>query len=91
MTIINSRRISSVVANPGYCLSIVWQDGGKAIVDMTEIVQKLPYFGTLKDEAQFQQVSVIDYGTGVEWANGIDYSADSLEVMAAEQASLLQV
>jgi hypothetical protein len=79
------------MANPGYFLSIVWQDGGKAIVDMTEVVQKLSYFGTLKDEAVFQQVLVIDYGTGVEWANGIDYSADSLEVMAAEQASLLHV
>jgi hypothetical protein len=83
-----ARRISSVQAQPDYHLSVVWQDGGCAVVDMTGVVQKLPYFAALKDEAAFRQVSVVDYGTGIEWENGIDYSADSLEVMASEQARM---
>jgi hypothetical protein len=84
----NSRRIASVEAQAGHRLLVVWQDGGKAVIDMVGVVQKLPYFAPLKDEAAFRQVSVIDYGTGVEWANGLDYSADSLEVMASEQATM---
>ncbi len=85
----NARRIASLEAKPAHRLSPVWQDGGCAIVDMKGIVDRLPYFVSLKDEAQFQSVSVIDYGTGVEWANAIDYSANSLEEMAAEQANFL--
>jgi hypothetical protein len=84
----NSRRIAAVEAQPGYRLNIAWQDGGEAVVDMTGVIHKQGYFAPLKDEATFRQVEVIDYGTGIEWANGIDYSADSLEMMANEQAAM---
>lgn len=79
-----------MVAQREYYLAIMWQDGGQSIVDIKDVVSQLPYFASLKDEGAFQNVSVVDYGTGIEWSNGIDYSADSLEVMATEQASLLQ-
>jgi len=84
----NSRRIAAVEAQPGYRLKITWQDGGEAVVDMTGVVHKQAYFASLKDEGAFRQVAVIDYGTGIEWVNGIDYSADSLEAMANEQAAM---
>lgn len=83
-----TRRIAAVAAAPDYRLHITWQDGGSATVDLTGLVYKEPIFAPLKDEAAFAQVEVIDYGTGVEWANGLDYSADSLEVMAEEQACM---
>lgn len=80
----NARRIAAIEAQPGYRLRVTWQDGGVAVVDMTGVVHRQAYFAALKDEAAFRQVMVIDYGTGIEWANGIDYFADSIEVMAGE-------
>jgi hypothetical protein len=84
----NTRRIATIEAAPGYRLRVVWQDGGDAVVDMTGVVHKQAYFASLKDEAAFRQVGVIGYGTGIEWANGIDYSADSIEAMANEQTAM---
>src|ERR1700735_5317386 len=82
------RRIAAVEARPGYRLNVIWQDGGKAVVDMTGVIHKQEYFAPLRDPTVFQQVGIIDYGTGIEWANGIDYSADSLEMMAKEQSAM---
>jgi len=84
----NARRIAAIEAQPGYRLKVTWQDGGEAVVDMTGVVHRQAYFAPLKDETAFHQVAVIDYGTGIEWANGIDYSADSIEVMSDEQATM---
>lgn len=84
----NSRRIATATAQPGYRLAITWQDGATAIIDMTGVVHKNPFFASLKDEAAFAAVSVIDYGTGIEWDNGIDYSADSLEMLAQDQVAM---
>jgi hypothetical protein len=67
---------------------VTWQDGGNAVLDMSGVVHKQAYFAALNDEGIFRQVEVIDYGTGIEWAIGIDYSADSIEAMAAEQAAV---
>ncbi len=84
----DSSRIAAIEAEPGYRLNIAWQDGGKASVDMTGVIHEQEYFAALRDPSAFQQVDIIDYGTGIEWANGIDYSADSLEMMAKEQAAM---
>jgi hypothetical protein len=84
----NARRIAAVEALPEHRLRIVWQDGGEAVVDMTGVIHKQAYFAALKDNDLFRQVTIIDYGTGIEWANGIDYSADSIEVLAHEQAAM---
>lgn len=80
-----ARRIAAVAAEPGCCLRITWQDVGEATVDLTGVVHTLPYFASLQDSAAFCQVGVIDHGTGIEWSNGVDYSADSLEALANEQ------
>ncbi len=84
----NSRRIADIHAQPGHCLKVAWQDGGEAVVDLTGLIHKMPYFAALKDAEAFRQVAVVAYGGGIEWANGIDYSADSLEALADEQAAM---
>jgi hypothetical protein len=84
----NARRIAAVEAQPGYRLKVSWQDGGETVVDMTCVIHKQEYFHSLRNETTFRQVGVIDYGTGIEWANGIDYSADSIEVMADQQSAM---
>lgn len=83
-----TRRIAAVQALPGHRLHVTWQDSGSTTVDLTGLVHRKPIFAPLKDEAAFSQVDVIDYGTGIEWANGLDYSADSLEILAQEQSSM---
>ena len=75
----NARRIGAVEAEPGCRLKITWQDGGETVVDMTGVIHKQEYFASLRDPSAFRQVAIIDYGTGIEWANGIDYSADFLK------------
>ncbi len=84
----NSRRIALVEALGDHTLKLNWQDGGQAVVDMTGIVHKNAYFASLQVAAEFARVEVVAHGTGIEWANGIDYSADSLEVLAREQATM---
>src|SRR5690242_7003781 len=84
----NARRIATIEAQPGYRLKVTWQDGGAAVVDMTGVVHRQAHFASLKDEAAFRQATVIGYGTGIEWANGLDYSADSIEVMASKQTAM---
>lgn len=83
-----TRRIAAVQALPGHRLHVTWQDGGSAAIDLTGLIHKKSVFAPLKDEAAFAQVETIDYGTGIEWANGLDYSADSLEVLAQEQTAM---
>jgi hypothetical protein len=39
----------------------------------------------LDDPGAFRKVKVTSFGGGVEWDNGLDYSADTLKTMADEQ------
>ena len=66
-------------------LRIVWRDGGIDRVDMTGVIRGLNVFAPLLDAAVFARVEAIDHGSGIEWSNGLDYSADSLAHLAAEQ------
>lgn len=86
MTKRSLRRIASVSAEAPYRLRIVWRDGGIDTVDMTRVIRGQTLFAPLLDPAVFGQVEVIDHGSGIEWINGIDYSADSLAQLAAYQS-----
>ena len=83
-----TRRIESVQALPGHRLAISWRDGGNDTVDMTGVVTSVPLFAPLRDEATFSDVRVVAYGSGVEWGNGLDFSADSLAYFADSQRSM---
>jgi hypothetical protein len=55
-------------------------------VDLTGLIYRSRYFRAfLNDQAAFRKVKVADFGGGVEWDNGFDYSADTLKTMADEQ------
>jgi len=82
------RRIESVSVEAPCLLRIVWHDGGTDTIDMTGAIRGLDLFAPLRDPAAFAQVEVIDYGSGIEWSNGIDYSADSLANLAEEQCEM---
>jgi hypothetical protein len=85
VSMIELRRIKAVRALPGHQLHVTWRDGNSDSVDMTGVVNHLPLFAPLKDAAAFAAVRPVAYGSGIEWQNGLDYSADSLASLAEVQ------
>jgi hypothetical protein len=80
-----TRRLQRIEALPGHRLQIQWCGGDTDTVDMTGVVNHLPLFAPLKDDAAFSAVHLVAHGTGIEWDNGLDYSADSLDCLAEVQ------
>jgi hypothetical protein len=80
-------RVRSVsAAKASWTLDVVWADGGKSRVDLTGLIHRSRHFRVfLDDPAGFRKVSVTEWGSGVEWENGLDYSADTLKMIADEQ------
>lgn len=67
-------------------LTVEWNDGAKSKVDMTGLVYSSRHFRVFADDAEaFRQVKPDEFGTGIEWANGLDYSARTLKMLAEEQ------
>ena len=61
-------------------------DGAKSKVDMTGLVYSSRHFRVFAEDAEaFRQVKPDEFGTGIEWANGLDYSARTLKMLADEQ------
>jgi hypothetical protein len=83
-------RVKSVKAGrASWVLDIVWRDGSRDCVDLTGLVHRSRHFRQfLGEPATFKRVKVVDWGAGVGWANGLDFSADTLKTMADEQRPL---
>jgi hypothetical protein len=72
--------------NKPLTLHLVWVDGGCDTVDLTGLIHRSHHFaGFAKDHDAFRNVSVTEFGGGVEWTNGLDYSATNLKLLADEQ------
>lgn len=71
-----------------YGVAVTWRDGGTDTVDLEGVVYGFEPFYPLRDPALFARATVMDWGDGIEWPNGLDYSADSLAYQAAEQRAL---
>ncbi len=78
-------RIRSVEALPGHRLRVHWRDGNADTIDMVGVVEGNPIFASLSDQAAFANVHTVAYGSGIEWSDGPDYSADSLAFLAESQ------
>ena len=77
-------RIDKVRVERPYTLNIRWRQGGRDRVDLSDMVNRFPPFATLKDERAFAAARVVDFGTGIEWRNGLDISAAVLHRLARE-------
>ena len=67
-------------------LKVEWADGEKSKVDLTGLVHQSRHFqGFAEDPVAFRQVKPDEFGTGIEWENGLDYSARTLKTLADEQ------
>jgi len=89
------RFIRSVEAKPGYKLSIAWERGPQATVDLTDMIQKGGVFEPLRNEKVFMQVRLSEHHRKIEWPEPrdedgeplIDIDAESLFHIATEQRS----
>lgn len=76
-------RVKSVRATKLFTLNIEWQDGSRSTVDMTRLVRKSRHFRLFdSDVAAFRKVKPDKFGNGIEWKNGLDYSAASLRALS---------
>ena len=80
-------RIKAVsVARAPLTLNIEWADGTKSRVDLTGLVHSSRHFNVFVEDADaFRQVKPDEFGTGIEWENGLDYSARTHKMLADEQ------
>lgn len=80
-------RVKSVTASKkGWFLEIVWADNRKSRVDLTGLVYRSRHFRVFVDDPKaFQKVSPVNFGSGIGWENGLDYSAATLQTLAEEQ------
>src|ERR1700761_5649313 len=80
-------RVKSVTASKkGWSLEVVWTDNRKSRVDFTGLVHRSKHFRIFVDDPKaFQKVTPVNYGSGIGWDNGLDYSAITLQTLAEEQ------
>lgn len=83
-------RVKAVAAGKKpFSLVVVWSDGSKSAVDLTGLIHRSRHFRVfIDDPAAFRKVAVANFGSGIGWANGLDYAADTLRVLATEQRPL---
>jgi hypothetical protein len=83
-------RVKSVRAGKApWTLDVVWKDGSCNTIDLTGLVHRSRHFRRfLSEPLAFRRVKVVDWGAGVGWDNGLDYSADTLRTVADEQQPL---
>ncbi|HEY4115258.1 MAG TPA: DUF2442 domain-containing protein [Rhizomicrobium sp.] len=82
----NLPRVKSAAAGKRFTLNVEWRDGTRAKVDLTGLVHSSRHFRTFADDPEaFRHVKPDEFGTGIEWDNGLDYSAASLKTLADEQ------
>ena len=72
-----------------FTLNVTWDGGSKSAVDLTGLVHRSRHFRVfIDDPAAFRKVSVINFGSGIGWKNGLDYAAETLKLLASEQNPL---
>jgi hypothetical protein len=83
-------RVKAVAATKApLSLNVRWDDGTESKVDMTGLVHSSRHFKVFaEDAAAFRRVKPVAYGSGIGWANGLDYSAETLRTLAEQQQAL---
>ena len=76
-------RIAAAVAHPDHSIAVAWSDGVSGRVDLAGVVAKGKVFAPLQHPAYFvAQMRIAEDRLGIEWPNGVDFSADGLRFMA---------
>jgi len=79
-------RITGVKARDRFRLAVTWDDGKKATADLTGLVHRSGHFKVFVEHPEaFRKVRPVEWGSGIEWENGLDFSSESLRMIADEQ------
>jgi hypothetical protein len=80
-------RIARAVTRGGTTVSVEWDDGRRAEIDLGPIIAARSVLAPLRDQEAFRGLSVASDGWSIEWPNcGIDFGAPQLRRWADEQA-----
>ncbi|OYX51598.1 MAG: hypothetical protein B7Y90_01020 [Alphaproteobacteria bacterium 32-64-14] len=79
-------KLKAVVAKPGNCLQLTWDDGYIAPVDLAAIIAGHKGLKPIKTASAFAQAKLSRDKWSVEWPGGIDFGATQLRRWASEQA-----
>ena len=71
-------KIKNVFPLPDYRLSVQFSEGITKIYDVQVLFEKIPEFSELRDNAEFDCVSVDVGGYGIVWNDELDLSCDEL-------------
>ena len=71
-------KIKNVFPLPDYRLSVQFSEGITKIYDVKVLFEKIPEFSKLRDNAEFDCVSVDVGGYGIVWNDELDLSCDEL-------------
>lgn len=79
-------KVMSVAAREGWVLDVIWGDSRKSRIDLTGLIHRSRHFGIFAhDPEAFRKVAPVNFGSGIGWDNGLDYSASTLRTLADEQ------
>lgn len=80
-------RLSDVeVTKRPFSLRLRWQDGRVETADLSGLIAASRHFRRFLDDPKvFQTVKVVNWGHGVAWENGLDYSAENLKRLVEEE------
>ena len=81
-------RLLDVAAGSGaWRLKLVWDNGLRSSVDVSEQIQSLRIYKPLRDTpGLFRSVRLGEFGTDITWPGDLDMSADLLLRLSREQA-----
>tara|TARA_R110000868_G_scaffold162903_3_gene394641 strand:- start:107635 stop:108165 length:531 start_codon:yes stop_codon:yes gene_type:complete len=88
MTGIVMKRLVDVGAtDTPFTLQLRWDDGVEQRADLSGVIALSRHFAVFSDDPDaFSKVRIINWGHGIAWENGLDYSAENLARIADEQA-----
>lgn len=77
-------KITSVAIPSPSQLSIVWDDGRRAQLDLAPLINARPALAPLRDPEAFGRVTLSSDGWSLEWPCGIDFGSAQLRRWADE-------
>ncbi len=81
--------IREVLPGEGKKLTITWEDGYRASVDLATTISSYSAYAPLDDDARFRAVTVAEDRWGLDFGDDLEMTTDMLRRMALEQAGEL--
>lgn len=79
-------RLKNVEPQDDFVLRLTWDNGVVQYADLSGLIRTSRQFKIFETEPEaFRAISIINWGHGVAWENGLDYSVENLALIAMEQ------